>query len=54
MSSNKNDDSDGTQLTSFVLRFQTKENERLSSVTIMFAGLLRRSMVCEVDRVLRE
>ena len=51
------DDSDGAHLTSFGIEFQTeeeaKENERSPSVTILCAGLLRRGMVYELERVLR-
>ena len=53
-----NDDSDGAHLTSFGIEFQTeeetKENERSSSVALLCAYLLRRGMVCELGRVLRE
>ena len=52
-----NDDSDGAHLTSFGMEFQTeeetKENERSPSVAILCAGLLRRGMVYELDRVLQ-
>ena len=52
-----NDDSDGAHLTSFGIEFQTeeeaKENERSPSVAILCAGLLRRDMVYELERVLR-
>ena len=51
------DDSDGAHLTSFVIVFQTeeeaKENLRSQSVALLCAGLLRRGMVCELERVLR-
>ena len=51
------DDSDGTHVTSFGTEFQTeeeaKENERSPSVALRCAGLLRRGMVYELDRVLR-
>ena len=52
-----NDDSDGAHLTSLRIEFQTeeeaKENERSPSVAILCAGLLRRGMVYELERVLR-
>ena len=52
-----NDDSDGAHLTSFGIEFQTeeeaKENERSQSVAFLCAGLLRRGMVYELERVLR-
>ena len=51
------DDSDGEHLTSFATEFQTeeeaKENERSPSVAFLCAGLLRRGMVYELERVLR-
>ena len=51
------DDSDGAHLTSFGMEFQTeeeaKENERSPSVALLCAGLLRRGMVYEQERVLR-
>ena len=51
------DDSDGSHLTSFGIEFQTeeeaKENERSQSVALLCAGLLRRGMVHELERVLR-
>ena len=51
------DDSDGAHLTSFGIEFQTeeetKENERSPSVPLLRAGLLRRGMVYELERVLR-
>ena len=51
-----NDDSDGARLTSFGIEFQTeeeaKENERSPSVALLCAGLLRRGMVYELERVL--
>ena len=51
------DDSDGAHLTSFGIEFQTeeeaKENERSPSVALPCAGLLRRGMVYELERVLR-
>ena len=44
-------------MTSFGIEFQTeeeaKENEPSPSVAILCAGLLRRGMVYELDRVLR-
>ena len=50
-----NDDSDGAQLTSFGIEFQTEEeaneNERSPSVALLYAGLLRRCMVYELERV---
>ena len=49
-----NDDSDGAHLTSFGIEFQTeeaRENERSPSVALLCAGLLRRGMVCELERV---
>ena len=52
-----NDDSDGVHLTSFEIEFQTeeeaKENERSPNVALLCAGLLRRGMVYELERVLR-
>ena len=51
------DDSDGAHLTSSGIEFQTeeeaKENERSPSVVLLCAGLLRRGMVYELERVLR-
>ena len=51
-----NDDSDVAHLTSFGLEFQTeeetKEDERSPSVALLCAGLLRRGMVYELERVL--
>ena len=51
------DDSDGAHLTSFGIEFQTeeeaKENERSPSDALLCAGLLRRGMVYEMERVLR-
>ena len=50
-----NEDSDGAQLTSFGIEFQTaeeaNENERSPSVALLCAGLLRRGMVYELERV---
>ena len=52
-----NDDSDWAHLTSFGIEYQTeeeaKENERSPSVALLCAGLLRRGMVYELERVLR-
>ena len=51
-----NDDSDGAHLTSFGVEFQTeeaKDNARPPSVALLRAGLLRRGMVYELERVLR-
>ena len=52
-----NDDRDGAHLTSFGIEFQTeeeaKENERSPSVALLCAGLLRKGMVYELERVLR-
>ena len=50
-----NYDSDGAHLTSFRIEFQTEEeeNERSPSVALQCAGLLRRGMVYELERVLR-
>ena len=49
------DDSDWAHLKSFGIAFQTeeeaKENERSPSVTLLCAGLLRRGMVYELERV---
>ena len=51
------DYSDGAHLTSFGIELQTekeaKENERSPSVALLCAGLLRRGMVYELERVLR-
>ena len=51
------DDSDGAHLTSFRIEFQAeeeaKENERSPSVALLFACLLRRSKVYELERMLR-
>ena len=51
------DDSDGAHLASFGIEFKTeeeaKENERSPCVAILCAGLLRRGMVYELERVLR-
>ena len=50
-----NDDSDGAHLISFGIESQTeeeaKENERSSSVGLLCAGLMRRCMVHELERV---
>ena len=52
-----NDDSVGAHLTSFGIEFQTeeeaKENEPSPSVALLCAGLLRRGMVYQLERVLR-
>ena len=52
-----NDDSDGAHLTSFGIEFLTEEEanekERSPSVALLCAGLLRRGMVYEMERVLR-
>ena len=52
-----NDDSDGAHLTSFGIEFNTeeeaKENERSPSVALLCAGLLRRGIVYELERVMR-
>ena len=49
-------DSDGAHPTSFGIEFQTeeeaKENERSPSVALLCAGLLRRGMAYELERVL--
>ena len=51
------DDSDGAHLTSFGIEFQTEEEanekERSPSAALLCAGLLRRGMVYELERVLR-
>ena len=51
------DDRDEAHLTSFGIEFQTeeeaKENERSPSVALLCAGLLKRGMVYELERVLR-
>ena len=52
-----NSDSDGAHLTSLGIEFRTdeeaKENERSPCVALLCAGLLRRDMVCGLERVLR-
>ena len=52
-----NHDSDGAHLTSFAIEFKTekeaKENERSPCVALLCAGLLRRGMMYELERVLR-
>ena len=52
-----NDDSDGAHLTSFGIEFHTeeeaKENKRSPSVALLCAGLMRRCMVYELERVIR-
>ena len=47
--------SDGAPLTPFGIEFQTeaKENERSPCVALMCAGLMRRGMVYELERVLQ-
>ena len=54
---NLDDNSDGAHLTSFGIEFKTeeeaKENERSPSVALLCAGLLRRGMVYELERVFR-
>ena len=54
----KRDYSDGTHLTSFGIEIQKKEegkeNHRLPSIALLCAGILRRGMVYELERVLRE
>ena len=54
---NIHDDSDGAHLTSFGIESQTeeeaRENERSPSVALLCADLLRRTMVYELERVLR-
>ena len=48
-------DSDGAHLTSFGIEFQTdeeaKKKDRSASVTLLYAGQLRRGMVYELERV---
>ena len=53
-SMSSNVDSDGVHLTSFGIEFQTEENNRSPSVALLCAGLLRRGMVCEQERVFLE
>ena len=51
-----NDDSDGAYLTTFGLEFQTEEaveNYRSPNIALLCAGLLRRGMVYELERMLR-
>ena len=52
-----NDDSDGAHHTSFGIELQTeeeaKENERSPSFALLCAGLLRRGMVYDQERVWR-
>ena len=52
-----NDDCDGAHLTSFGIEFLTEEeayeNERSPSVAMLCAGLLRRCLEHELERVLR-
>ena len=49
--------SDGAHLTSHGIEFQTKEeakeSKRSPRVALLCAGLLRRGMVCELERMLR-
>ena len=49
--------SDGAHMTSFGIEFQTEEqaneHERTPSVALLCAGLLRKGMVYELERVLR-
>ena len=51
------DDSDWAHLTTFGIEFQTeeeaKENEHSPSVALLCAGLLRRGVVYELERMLR-
>ena len=50
------DDSDGANLTSFGMEFQTeeaKQNERSPRVALLCVGLLSRGMVIKLERVLR-
>ena len=52
------DDSDGAHQTSFGIEFHTeeeeaKENERSPSVALLCAGLLRRGIVYELERMLQ-
>ena len=53
-----NDGSDGAHLTSFGIEFlreeEAKENDRSPSVALLYAGLLGRGMVYELERVLRK
>ena len=55
---NLDDDSDGAHLTSFGIEYQTeeeaKDSERSPSAALLCADLLRRGMVYELERVLRE
>ena len=48
-----NDDNDGAHRTSFGIELQTeeKENERSPRVDLLFAGILRRSIKYELERV---
>ena len=52
------DDSDLAHLTSFGVEFHSEEdaneNKRSPSVALMYTGFLRRGMVYEMERVLRE
>ena len=51
-------DSDGAHVTSFGIEFLTEEeameNEPSPSVAFLYDGLLRRGMMYELERVLRE
>ena len=51
------DNSDGSHLTSLGMEFQTEEEAKLNelppSVVLLCAGILRRGMVYELERVLR-
>ena len=55
-----NNDSDGAHLTSFGIEFQTADmimitqtKERSPHVALLYADLLRRGMVCGLERVSR-
>ena len=53
---NMNDDSDGAHLALFGIGFQTekvKENEPSQNVALLYADLLRRCMMCQLERMLR-
>ena len=51
------EDSDKAHMDSLGIEFNTEEeameNERSPSVALLCAGLLRRGMVCEFERVMR-
>ena len=53
-----NDDSERAHQISIGIESNTeeeiKENERSTSVALLCAGVLRRGMACELERVLRE